>query len=509
MTPDLVTRDNIRDFLQFVFRPGDLIEIRGLIPSAKPMRGLFNDFEMAANFALAINRDYGANVYFGINPVSPTSRYGTLSALNKGIRQASMGARGPDIARRQLYLLDFDPVRESGTPSTDEQKAAAFAMAEGVRKYLTSLGWPSDPLMVDSGNGIHLYYLADGCGPDGSILRFALKHLDEMFSTAEVHIDKSVFKPAQLSRMPYTWNRKGDNTPERPHRQSNVLHYPASWEPVPSHRIYHLGVKGGFISEYAQQPGKSTGDAPELVIDEEGVCQLITEFPEVLSLSRVTHDGDRTYFALAECPFAGRAHIGGGGQQVGRGKSTIMLGPDYIGFSCLSDDCSHFTFGDLLRHLHSQTGLRPSMPIYAERTLDEIEDLADRWGCDLEDMFVTEFVEENTEKEELTMQQTATAREAHPEALHWAVGHNPEIVDLTFERIEVEIRQKAQQEDAAIAQWTVDAGKQRAFRSEVERIIEERDIHAAANYLGRWTIERLRGLRGPEVGVEEFRAVMG
>lgn len=78
-----------------------------------------------------------------------------------------------------------------------------------------------------------------------------------------------------------------------------------------------------------------------------------------------------------------------------------------------------------------------------------------------------------------------------------------------FDQIQANFLDRAQAEDAAIIHCTADAEMPRAFRFEIERIIEERDILAAAHYLGRWAIERIRGLRGPEVGPEEFRAVMG
>lgn len=44
-----------------------------------------------------------------------------------------------------------------------------------------------------------------------------------------------------------------------------------------------------------------------------------------------------------------------------------------------------------------------------------------------------------------------------------------------------------------------------AFRVEVQRILDEQDVWAVANYLGRFDIERLQGIRGPMVEVKEFR----
>jgi hypothetical protein len=76
---------------------------------------------------------------------------------------------------------------------------------------------------------------------------------------------------------------------------------------------------------------------------------------------------------LAVCPFKGTPHRG---QDVGSRKSCILLRPDGIGFKCFSDDCSHLTFLDLLRHLRDQTGRWTSVAIWEE----DWEALETRWG---------------------------------------------------------------------------------------------------------------------------------
>jgi hypothetical protein len=92
------------------------------------------------------------------------------------------------------------------------------------------------------------------------------------------------------------------------------------------------------------------------------------------TLFRVSQDGPNTFFALTACPFAGRPHRD---QLVGRGKTTLMLRPDSIGFSCFSDECHDHSFSDLLRLLHEQTGRHPSMKIWGE---PDLEPMIKRWG---------------------------------------------------------------------------------------------------------------------------------
>ena len=57
--------------------------------------------------------------------------------------------------------IDLDPDRPAAVSSTDEQHAAAKAVAEHCRDWLHhDCGWP-DPIFANSGNGWHLLYRID------------------------------------------------------------------------------------------------------------------------------------------------------------------------------------------------------------------------------------------------------------------------------------------------------------------------------------------------------------
>jgi hypothetical protein len=233
-----------------------------------------------------------------------------------------------------------------------------------VRAALTERGWP-EPIVIDSGNGCHLLYKGDRCAPGGEILKLALKFLSSTFSTDAAKVDVTVFNPARISRLPFTINKKAART-------ASVLEYPKTFDAVPAWKIHNLATEGGLKQDY--DIAKPTLDRT-LLLDEEGVRRLIAEFPRQLHLDRVTHCDGITYFGLSECPFVGRAHSD---QNTGAGKTAIMLGADWIGFKCFSDNHGgqEATFGNLLHLLHRATGRRPSMPIW------ETDDaaLAERWG---------------------------------------------------------------------------------------------------------------------------------
>jgi hypothetical protein len=354
--------NSIRSFLRRIFSTGDAIEIRGLgAPGKGTMRLLTTDFSLAANVASKMS-EWSADVYFTLNPIRPTSKYADRATWNWPYVNAVFTAGDKDIDTRNIYLVDVDPVRPSGTAATAEQRDSAMKVATTIRQALTERGWP-EPIVIDSGNGTHLLFKGDRCAPGGEILRHALKFLKSTFSTTAAEVDHSVHNAARISRLPFTMNKKAG-------RMASVIEYPKTFDPLPACKIHHLATEGGLKTHY--DAAKPTSDR-QLLLDEDGVRRLIAEFPGQLHLARVTHRDGETHFGFSECPFAGRAHVD---QGTGTGKSAIMLGPDWIGYSCFAGDCAEHTFSDLLRLLHRKTGRRPSMQIW--ETDDAV--LEARWG---------------------------------------------------------------------------------------------------------------------------------
>jgi hypothetical protein len=108
--------------------------------------------------------------------------------------------------------------------STDEEKWAAYLKAKEVRDYLRGENWP-EPVIADSGNGFHLLYPINFPNDEKSreLVKGVLKALASMFDDDLVKIDTAVYNAARLTRVYRTLNAKGANTPERPHRRSQIL----------------------------------------------------------------------------------------------------------------------------------------------------------------------------------------------------------------------------------------------------------------------------------------------
>jgi hypothetical protein len=348
--------DHAHKFLTTVFTPGDIIEIRALQADGSPIIRLFRDLRLAARAAVTLG-GRGFNIYFCLNPLLGNAAITSMHTIDDTANDKSVvGAKDLSIARRNLYLLDIDPVRRSGMASTDEELSAARVTASKVRTLLSKMGWP-EPIVLCSGNGIHLLYRGDGCSPHSPEWSHCLKYLAQRYSDAAVKVDTSVHNAARVSRLPGCLNRKGPGVASRPHRMAWVETYPP-WTPVSHQQIAAFANLFGFV-----KPKRTEARNLKLLIDEEGVHDLIAEFPDQLTLSRTTYEGDDTWFALQECPFKGGPHRG---MNVGKGKTALVLGPDRFGFSCFSADCRDHSIGDLLRHLHDLTGRWPSIEIWED-----------------------------------------------------------------------------------------------------------------------------------------------
>jgi hypothetical protein len=348
-----------------------LFEIRVLDAGAGRPRissGLFDDPDAAAEAVVAHAAWSGtANFYYTLNPVDRGSAYAQNAGHNALNLNCKTTTKDSDVLERSLYLIDIDPVRPSGTPSSSAERVQARVVTIAVRSFLSDAGWPT-PTLVSSGNGYHLLYHADRCRANSGDLKAALGTLAAKFDTDGVKVDTCVHNQSRISRLPGTFNVKGQKTVERPHRLAKVLTFAASTS-VLEDQVRALAeiagdvlVNGGDVSDEERPRRKPNQLAPvrtnaayKCVMDEAGVHRLISFYSDHLKLARVCRDGNRVIFALAQCPFKGSAHSG---QDAGSLKTAILWSPGCVGFKCFSDGCASHTFGQLLRFLLESTERR-------------------------------------------------------------------------------------------------------------------------------------------------------
>lgn len=225
--------DDARRMLALLARPGDVYELRGLARVNGQQHiesGFFDDIEALARAACdRSGRDMG--VYVTLNPTLP-------ELLARAPKNKTRRAGGSDcasdktIAWRRSLLVDIDPVRVTGISSTDAEHASAIDLASTIRDALSACGWPL-PIFADSGNGAHLIYSVDLPVDDGGLIKRVLARLSQLYTSPTLKVDEKVFNASRISKVYGTLTRKGENTPERPHRISRILAAPEKLDVVP------------------------------------------------------------------------------------------------------------------------------------------------------------------------------------------------------------------------------------------------------------------------------------
>ncbi|MGI8427638.1 MAG: YfjI family protein [Actinomycetota bacterium] len=211
----------IRQALGALSEPGQVIELR-ILRARHTRSGYFDELDRAAEAAAKLNGT--ASVYMTLNPCDPVL---LARGVNRIVEYPEATTSDRDILRRVWFPIDLDPVRPAGVSSTEAEHEAAIARAREVFGHLRSEGWPK-PLVADSGNGAHLLYriALPNDAESTELLKRCLQALALRFGDDLVSVDEKVFNAARIWKVYGTIACKGDNTPERPHRQAKLLRVP-------------------------------------------------------------------------------------------------------------------------------------------------------------------------------------------------------------------------------------------------------------------------------------------
>lgn len=232
LTP--ATEEQIAAWLALFVAPDQITELRclprdGLAERQQVAGGFFDGAHLAdmAHEAKCFSATGNYTVYFTPNPLKPEvleRRENTcrVSKPKKGF------AHDGDVLRRRWLLIDVDPVRADGhdkESSTDAEKAHAWEVALQVIAEFKESQWEQSPIVVDSGNGYHLYYQVneEDSKPESETAHRVLQGLAFLFDNAHATIDTTVGNPARIMKVPGTVANKGQHTNERPHRVCKVM----------------------------------------------------------------------------------------------------------------------------------------------------------------------------------------------------------------------------------------------------------------------------------------------
>lgn len=210
---------------KLLMAPGAVHEMRILKAGrAGTISGYYDDPAKLAADAAKLDGKFPA-IYITMNPCDQTL---LARAYNRFKERAIATTSDADILYRWWLLIDCDPRRPSGISSTDREHARAITTACAIWDDLHGAGF-FDPVVADSGNGGHLVYRIEAPNNETvteKIRRLLAEVARRCVPDDDVKVDVSVFNAAQLTKLYGTLVCKGDSTPERPHRRSQILEIP-------------------------------------------------------------------------------------------------------------------------------------------------------------------------------------------------------------------------------------------------------------------------------------------
>lgn len=169
---------------------------------------------------------YGG-IYWILNPLPPE-----FLVRNQGRRTPFLtrvaSAKASDVLRREWLLIDCDPIRPSEVSATESERFRAHQLAADVALNLQTFGFKG-VVEGDSGNGCHLLVPIDLPNNESAngLVKCFLEGVSEHITLSGVKIDTVTHDAPRLVRLYGTRSRKGESSPERPHRATQIRPCPA------------------------------------------------------------------------------------------------------------------------------------------------------------------------------------------------------------------------------------------------------------------------------------------
>ena len=220
----MINEATLRQWYEVFKNNSELVEIRILGKFA--YSGYYKNIDKLIEDIKPYEELPDEQIYFTLNEIDDGC-YGRAQC-EKIIKSPKTTTNDNNITRRTWVLIDYDPVRVTGTNATEEEFELAHKKAQQVFLYLRKCGF-SDPVICKSGNGWHTVYKVDMPNTEEvrDMLSQFLQSIALMFTDEKVDIDESVFNAARICKLYGTTAKKGANLPERPWRMSEIVYVPS------------------------------------------------------------------------------------------------------------------------------------------------------------------------------------------------------------------------------------------------------------------------------------------
>ena len=164
-----------------------------------------------------------------------------------------------DIEVRRYILIDIDRARKADCPANDAEVQHAIDLSDNIRLFMSDCGW-IEPLVVMSGNGVHLYYYINYMENTPELtgkIRALLQLLGDKFDNRHVKVDRGVYNASRITKVIGTTAKKGIESPGRPYRKVKILRHADSYGlrlPCLNNLLDQTLTALGFVKELAARP---------------------------------------------------------------------------------------------------------------------------------------------------------------------------------------------------------------------------------------------------------------
>ena len=287
---------------QTLFELSQVVELRAIFKNGRVDSGYFDNFELLAKAAVKLDeRPEVSGIYLTLNPVNPDCLHRAKNHVREWASKSKGRAATSDaeILERRFILLDFDGAnRPSGISATSDELEAAKHKAYSVAKFLAGYGWGT-PIAAMSGNGYYLLYRTalPNDRQCSDLLKRYLVSLAVMFDDEKTRIDTSVFNASRICKVYGTMARKGDDTPERPHRRSALLRTAGEKTLIMLEQIEAIAVL--MPEDKPRKAGRPSRNTTSLI----DVPLWIAEHLGHITITGTKVRNGTTLYVLSECPF--------------------------------------------------------------------------------------------------------------------------------------------------------------------------------------------------------------
>lgn len=337
-----------------VFKHGhELTEIR-VLADKKTYSGYFTDVESIIAAVEQYERLPQAQIYFTLNSINEAC-YSRAQRDKMILVKKEPTTGDADIEGRTHVLIDLDPRRPSGISASDAELEFAHLKAVAIYKFLLGQGF-NEPIICKSGNGYHIIIPCEIAASEETteVVKKFMQALAMLFEDDKVEVDQKVFNPSRICKLYGTMARKGENTPERPWRQSGILKVPAEVKPTD---IAYFRKVAAMYPEEEPKPERWNGYQEKF-----DLVQFLNRHGIGYRTERVAGG---TKYVLDHCPF----------NEQHKHKDAVIFQRDNgaIGFICLHNSCSGKTWRDvrLLFEPGAYDRIRPNTTAYDRMPLQD------------------------------------------------------------------------------------------------------------------------------------------